>query len=318
MRTAGSLVLALLLSSLAPSLARADDQEIAKGHFSTGLSYYGSGEYASAAAEFLEAYRLVKSPDLLFNIALTYEKLDDPGHATVFYQRFLVARPDADERADVERKMARLAARVARLSVVSSAGSQIVVDGVAIGRAPVAPLVLSEGKHRVEALRDGFVSVAVEVDLVGGAAREIRVVPLDSAAPPRDDAPATPPTLVAAKVSAPAALPTPPAADWRQLADGPSASDSALPTDSAAPKMAGPSRGGNEIVRLYRPPETLETRARPARRIWPVVLGVVLGAVVVAGVALTLAFTLGGSDYSANARAACTGGCVLFDRNGFR
>lgn len=330
MRLARSLLVALLFSSLAPSIGRADDQEIAKGHFSTGLSYYGSGEYGPAVKEFLEAWRLIKSADLLFNIALTYEKLDDPGRATIYYQRFLAARPDAVERAEVETKVAKLASRVARLTVLSSPGSQIVVDGEALGRAPVAPLVVSQGKHRVEAQRDGFVTAAVEVELAGSEAREIRVVPLDGVAVPAREGPvavksvasAPPAPIVATPVAVATTTPAPSAGevparaparerDWRELDEGSTA-------DSTADRAATPAPETSDGAALYRAPDRPEDKLKPHRRVWPVVLAVVLGVVVAAGVATTLALTLGGSDYASNARAACTGNCVLFDMNGFR
>src|SRR4051812_27025680 len=80
-----------LFATLAAGPARGDntDDEIARAHFATGLSYYDSDRFASAVKEFLESYRLSKRPELLYNIARSYEKLGDPGHAVVYYRKFL-------------------------------------------------------------------------------------------------------------------------------------------------------------------------------------------------------------------------------------
>src|SRR2546428_12630625 len=101
---AGSTLLILLWAAA----ARADnpDEEIARAHFQTGLAYYDSDRFAPAVKEFLEAYRISHRPALLFNIARSYEKLDDAGRATHFYKRYLEALPQSSERHQIENTLA--------------------------------------------------------------------------------------------------------------------------------------------------------------------------------------------------------------------
>ncbi|MSP61239.1 MAG: tetratricopeptide repeat protein [Myxococcales bacterium] len=92
------------------SLARAEnpDEAIARAHFQTGLSYYESDHYASAVKEFQEAWRLSRRSAILYNIARTFEKLDDPARAVVHYRRYLEAVPNPPELAQVSEAIARL------------------------------------------------------------------------------------------------------------------------------------------------------------------------------------------------------------------
>lgn len=167
------------------ALARAEavDDQIARAHFATGLSYYDSERYAPAVKEFLEAYRLSTRPALLYNIARSYEHLEDAGHATTFYRRYLAALPGAPERVEVEAAIARLRGRVATLTLNAGAGGDVLVDGEPAGTAPIEPLELTEGKHRFEVRRGGAAPVMLELTLRGGEAREVTAEPLAAPAP---------------------------------------------------------------------------------------------------------------------------------------
>src|SRR5262245_39990871 len=115
--------MALLVVALAPcARAATPDEEIARAHFATGLSYYDSDRYASAVKEFLEAYRLSHKPELLYNVARAYEKLDDAGRATEYYKRYLQAFPKSNEKHQIQNTLARFAPRVATLSIRTSVG----------------------------------------------------------------------------------------------------------------------------------------------------------------------------------------------------
>jgi tetratricopeptide (TPR) repeat protein len=157
-----------LLGFAAPAWADSD-AEIARAHFATGLGYYDSGRYAEAVREFLEANRLSPLPALLFNIGRTYDRAGDPPEAVRYYRRYLEAAPEAIERGEVERRLGELEHRVGRLEVRASVpAAEVLVDGKLVGRAPIAGLTLSAGRHELAARAEGWLTAHRTIDVVGG------------------------------------------------------------------------------------------------------------------------------------------------------
>ncbi len=169
----------------APARAATPDEQIAKAHFQTGEGYFGAGRYEQAVREFLEAYRLSRKVDLLWNIARCYQHMDDPGRMTSYYKQYLAARPAAQDRAQIEAEIARAAPRVGTLIVHSSApGAELRVDGELVGLAPVDPILLTAGRHKVEASHGEYAPFAVEVDVPGGTTTEVTATLKEAGAPP--------------------------------------------------------------------------------------------------------------------------------------
>jgi tetratricopeptide (TPR) repeat protein len=177
---------ALLVASLAvagvATAAPARDLDAGRAHFAAGSAFFKARRFAEAIGELLEAYRLTNAADLLYNIGACYEALDDPGRATIYFQRYLDERPDAPERADVEAALYRMSSRVGRLVVRAPSGAEVLLDGSAVEIAPPAPLPVSEGRHRLEARRDGKPVAAAEVKVVGKLSSEVRLEPSAAAA----------------------------------------------------------------------------------------------------------------------------------------
>ena len=84
----------------------------ARAHYEQAVSYYNLDEFAPALAEFREAYRLKPDPSFLFNIAQCHRKLGENDQALDYYRKYLRNLPDAPNRADVERIVAELRAKV--------------------------------------------------------------------------------------------------------------------------------------------------------------------------------------------------------------
>jgi len=76
--------------------------------FRRGSENYELQRYEQALADFQEASTLYASPDFLYNIALCYEKLGKREDAIRTYETYLRAKPDTDDRAGVEARVARL------------------------------------------------------------------------------------------------------------------------------------------------------------------------------------------------------------------
>lgn len=82
---------------------------------------YGEARYADSIELFKQAYALQPVPNLLFNIAKVYEKMEDWDRAEDYYREFIKS-PDADararevalERIDAIKEIKRLAAEAAK------------------------------------------------------------------------------------------------------------------------------------------------------------------------------------------------------------
>lgn len=102
MRTALSIalvvaVLSVLASPVATAHAQAPttDDERAHAHFASGTAYFSEARYEDAAREFEEAFALSARPELLENVARSYERalrFDDAIHAI---ERLRVLWPDS-------------------------------------------------------------------------------------------------------------------------------------------------------------------------------------------------------------------------------
>jgi tetratricopeptide (TPR) repeat protein len=103
----------IFASSLAFAQAAptANDQEAAKAHFMAGSAYYEQANYSDAVKEFTEAYRLSQRPDLLYNIALAYERLEKWDDAIDALQKYLRDKPDAQDRAIIQTRIDNLEKR---------------------------------------------------------------------------------------------------------------------------------------------------------------------------------------------------------------
>jgi Tfp pilus assembly protein PilF len=104
------LVLAGLVSVWSAA-AHADDSQLGRAHFQTGISYYDQGRYADALKEFEEAYRLSKRVGFLYNIGVCQEKLGHDEEAATAFQGYLGSVADETERAQVQARIEALKAK---------------------------------------------------------------------------------------------------------------------------------------------------------------------------------------------------------------
>lgn len=73
--------------------------------FQEGSNAFTLGDYGTAAARFEEAYTLSARPLLLYNLGLTYDRLQIPQQAIDAYERFIVQLPNSPERPEVEARL---------------------------------------------------------------------------------------------------------------------------------------------------------------------------------------------------------------------
>lgn len=86
------------------------DERIARArhHFEAGRQYYGEGRFEDAAREFQEAYRLTEHPDVLYNLASCYDRLERREQAIREYERYLEEKPDTPDRQRIEIRIREL------------------------------------------------------------------------------------------------------------------------------------------------------------------------------------------------------------------
>jgi tetratricopeptide (TPR) repeat protein len=97
-------ILSVLLAG-AIALAAPPNPERAKARvlYESATTHYNLSEYADALKDFKEAYRLVKDPVLLFNIAQCQRQLKEYEEAQRLFRAYLREYPDANNREEVVR-----------------------------------------------------------------------------------------------------------------------------------------------------------------------------------------------------------------------
>lgn len=86
----------------------AAQKQQAKGHYDRATGFYGAGKYAEAIEEYQKAYLLLDDPVLLFNIGQAYRRWDKRADAARFYRSYLRRAPNAQNRGEVEQRIADL------------------------------------------------------------------------------------------------------------------------------------------------------------------------------------------------------------------
>lgn len=76
--------------------------------YELGKKAYNAARYEDALGHFQEAATRYASPDFQYNIGLCYERLDKPDEAIRAFRTYLRAKPDADDRANVEDRIFQL------------------------------------------------------------------------------------------------------------------------------------------------------------------------------------------------------------------
>jgi tetratricopeptide (TPR) repeat protein len=164
-----------MLVCLLPCLAWAapsdddPDEEIAQRHFEIGVDAYDNKRYPEALAEFEAARKAKPSPAFDYNIARAHDRLEHSALAVENYQRYITARPDAADAAEVRTRIELLQQRIAeqqRADATAAAVEQARRDAAA--RADAA------ARERARSRQDFIVigalgGVAVVLAAAGGA-----------------------------------------------------------------------------------------------------------------------------------------------------
>lgn len=194
-RSAAGAVVGLLL--LATSGA-AEERDQARAKLAEGVRLLEAGKPAAALARFEEAYAIVPSPKIQYNMALAYSRMDRNADAFMAYGRFLREATDgsAEHISHARQELERLSKNVAFVELVCDVpGASVLIDGRRVGLTPLPDrLPVDTGPHEIvvqsAGLEDGsrrFTAVAGEsvtlrIDLRRPAAN-LTLAPRESPAP---------------------------------------------------------------------------------------------------------------------------------------
>jgi outer membrane receptor protein involved in Fe transport len=160
--------------------ARADDvADEADVEFSLGAERYERTDYRGALSHFLASNRLAQNRNVMFNIALCYERLGQLPEAYRYYARSLDGEPDPAVITRLESALSRLSQRVALLNIVTNPpGARLYVDRKDLGERGASPqtMALTEGTYRVLAELEGYrVAESPAVELRVGIERHVEL-----------------------------------------------------------------------------------------------------------------------------------------------
>lgn len=152
---AAALVVALASQAPEPTVGGVADE--ADVLFSLGNEAYAGRDYEEALSYYFASNRLAPNPNVTFNIARCYERLDRPVEAYRYYARY---RELAGEKntAAAEQALSRLRPRLAILVIESEPpGATVYVDRKELGAYGTTPLELpiAPGSYRVLLEREG-------------------------------------------------------------------------------------------------------------------------------------------------------------------
>ncbi len=156
----------------------------ARDRFDRGVRLFEKGDYASALAEFKRVNELIPNPLVQYNMGLVYAAMNRPVEAVDALEAFL-AQPNAAQRA--QRRHAtevrdEQSTRIARLMVKTEMPAIVDIDGVEVGRTPLAqPIRVVSGAHVVGAQAPGFLPSRKEITLAGQVSATLALTLLPAA-----------------------------------------------------------------------------------------------------------------------------------------
>ncbi len=179
----------LTLCVLGPSPVLAQDNPQYAEKKAAATEAYQAGRFEEAAILFKEAFEIESRGNLLYNVAICYDKAGNTAEAVTWYQRFVDAVPDAKRGPQVQQRIDELrrtlAGRYEEVAVSTAPpGAVIFVDDKAKGAMGTAPVSfkLLPGTYTIIAELDGHEPTRKKITLSEGrpAAVDLRLTPSGS------------------------------------------------------------------------------------------------------------------------------------------
>lgn len=122
MRATSHLVFAALVAPAVRAQAPEDPKKAAYARFGEGEVAFEDGNFARAAASFLEAFALDAQPAYLYNRALSFARLGRPAAAAAIFRHFLTTFPGSPRKAEVEAELEKALVAAKRGATVEARG----------------------------------------------------------------------------------------------------------------------------------------------------------------------------------------------------
>jgi hypothetical protein len=177
-------VLVGALAWMGPGVTYAQDatsERDAQSRFEEGLARVRAGNFEGARVSFLQAYAVLQKPSILWNLALAEEKTGNVLSALGHFKQFARVGPAGDDRSVAEKHIGELISQTGHLDVAAPTGAQLVLDGAAVGVAPLGDtLDVLPGRHRLEVLTAQGTREAL-ADVASGQFIRVNLMPLEAA-----------------------------------------------------------------------------------------------------------------------------------------
>ncbi len=150
----------------------------ARDAFDRGVQLYQGGNFDGATSEFERAYALSHDPRLLFNMAIADR--DNKRYSRAVRRLEQELSEGATTLTDAEKKTATdlleaLKQFTAPLTIsVNEPDATVLVDGVEVGKSPIAqPVTVDVGERTISARKNGFAEASRRVSIAGGKADKV-------------------------------------------------------------------------------------------------------------------------------------------------
>ena len=162
-----------------PAVAPAADDPRARAAalYKEGAGLFRENRFKEAAEKFEAAYALDPSPILLYNLARAAEEQGDGAKSIFHYRTYLASYPQAEDRAEVERRI-RVLEKVTKPQTASLGLIGVPADATVVVNDKPAPAPGTDGRFTLE---PGRHVVRVTTTSGGSGQREVTLQPGDSA-----------------------------------------------------------------------------------------------------------------------------------------
>lgn len=178
-RTALPLVLAASIVAQSSPLLADDVADEADLHFNIATEKYAARDFRGALEHFLLSNRLVPNRNVIFNIARTYEQMQQFPDAFRYYVQALDLEPDASRKPRIEEAIARIKPNVAVIQVVTDPpGATVYINRRDLGPRGSTPRLLGFGAGTYKVIVELEGHEPAEVDNIQAAVGETKTINL--------------------------------------------------------------------------------------------------------------------------------------------
>lgn len=149
-------------------------EELAK----RALNEYDSGRYEEALRLYREAHSIMPLAKLSFAESRCLEALNRYDEALSVLTRALKENPDKDLKKRIEQRINfyKEKLKFGRLVLmVSPLGAEVTIDDRVVGKAPISPMDISPGVHKISVKYPGFAQVTQTVEVKGGVDTKLEI-----------------------------------------------------------------------------------------------------------------------------------------------